>query len=449
SLVRVPSSRGDGEAAHDRDTARAILERVAAEGRRMLNEPEAKTVIAAYGIATPKTVVAHSPEEAKTVAAALLAGRGKVVVKLVSKAVTHKSDIGGVVLDITTAAGARDAAEAIAARLKAHDPDAAIEGFAVQPMIERRHARELILGTSRDPVFGPVILFGSGGVSVEVVGDTAVALPPLDEVLAGDLIDRTRIGRLLAGYRDQPPADRPAIVRALGALSQMVVDFPCIVSMDINPLLADEEGVMALDARIEIDAQAAGQPGPNRNLAIRPYPGGWERDVVLGGRAYHLRPIKPADAALYPAFFARTAPDDIRLRFLAPRKYFPDQMLVRLTQIDYEREMAFVALDAESGDLAGIARLYADPDHERAEYGLLVRTDLQGQGLGWALLAQLRDYAAADGLKRIEGIMLHENAKMLRLCREFGFAIGQHPADARLTVATLELNSAAPGCVPQ
>lgn len=439
SLVRVPSSQADGEAAYDRGAANAVLRRVAAEGRRLLSEPEAKAVIAAYGIATPKTIVAASPEETEKAAATLLADGGKVVVKLVSKTVTHKSDVGGVVLGIETAAAAREAAETIAARLEAQDLNAAIEGFAIQPMIERRHARELILGTSRDPVFGPVLLFGSGGVSVEVVGDTAVALPPLDEILAGDLIDRTRIGRLLAGFRDQPPADRPAILGALCALSQMIVDFPGIVAMDINPLLADEKGVVALDARIEIDPLAAARPGPNRDLAIRPYPGGWEKDVVLGGSVYHLRPIRPADATLYPAFLARTTPDDIRLRFLVPRKSFPDQMLVRLTQIDYEREMAFVALDKESGDLAGIARLHADPDHERAEYGLLVRTDLQGQGLGWTLLTQLRHYAAADGLKQIEGIMLQENESMLRMCREFGFSVDRHPADPRLRIATLDL----------
>ncbi|MCA1490506.1 bifunctional acetate--CoA ligase family protein/GNAT family N-acetyltransferase [Sinorhizobium alkalisoli] len=439
ALLRVPPSRAGDTAIHDSKTVMDIIRRVASEGRRMLNEPEAKTVIAAYGIATPTTLVAASPEETERAAAELLGNSAKVVVKLLSKAVSHKSDVGGVVLDIATAAAAREAAETIVARLKTHDPNAVLEGFAVQPMIERRRAWELILGTSRDPVFGPIILFGSGGVSVEVVADTAVALPPLDDVLADDLIERTRIGRLLAGFRDQPPAHRTAVLSALCALSQMIVDFPAIVSMDINPLLADEEGAIALDARIEIDPHAAAVPGPNRDLAIRPYPAGWEREVVLGARAYRIRPIRPADAALYPAFFARTAPDDIRLRFLAPRKSFPHQMLVRLTQIDYEREMAFIALERESGELAGIARLYADPDHERAEYGLLVRTDLQGQGLGWALLAHLRDYAAADGLQCMEGIMLSENSRMQHMCREFGFSIRQHPSDPRLQVASLDL----------
>lgn len=159
------------------------------------------------------------------------------------------------------------------------------------------------------------------------------------------------------------------------------------------------------------------------------------------GRVYELRPIRPLDAALYPAFLEKTSAAGIRFRFLASRSHFNDQILLRLTQIDYEREMAFVALDNESGELAGIARLYADPDHESAEYGLLIRTDLQGHGLGWALFALLKDYAAADGLQRVEGFVLSDNAKMLRMCREFGFSISPHLTDATLRGATLALQS--------
>ena len=173
-------------------------------------------------------------------------------------------------------------------------------------MIVRKQAQELILGVSRDPIFGPVILFGAGGAAVEVVDDTAIALPPLDDVLAGDLIDRTRISRLLAGFRDRKPADRTAICLALNGLSQMIVDFPCIVSMDINPLLADSEGVIALDARIEIDPKDVERLGPNPDLAIRPYPAGWEKDISPDGDRYRIRPIKPADVSLYPAFLAKS-----------------------------------------------------------------------------------------------------------------------------------------------
>ena len=311
--------------------------------------------------------------------------------KLLSKAISHKSDVGGVVLDIATAERAEEAASGIERRVRTAAPAADIDGYAVQPMVIRPQAQELILGVSRDPIFGPTILFGAGGIAVEVMDDTAVALPPLDDVLAGDLIERTRIGRLLAGFRDRKPADRKAIVAALNGLSQMIVDFPCIVSVDINPLLADADGVVALDARIEIDPDAVEQEGPNPALAIRPYPSGWETMFEAGGATYRLRPIKPVDFELYPQFVAKVSPDDIRLRFLAPRKAFPDETLKRLTQIDYDRDMAFVALEAGSGALAGVARLSCDPDRTMGEYALLVRTDLQGHGIGWQLLSQIID----------------------------------------------------------
>jgi acetyltransferase len=343
------------------------------------------------------------------------------------------------VLDIDTAETALAAARTIERRVRANAPGAAIEGNAVQPMVVRRHAQELILGMSRDPIFGPVILFGAGGVAVEVAGDTAIALPPLDDVLAGDLIDRTRIGRLLAGFRDRKPADREAIATALNGLSQMIIDFPCIASVDINPLLADEDGVVALDARIEIDPDAVEQEGPNPALVIRPYPAGWDREISAGGAHYRIRPIKPTDIELYPDFLAKVSPHDLRLRFLAPRKNFEDKMLKRLTQLDYDRDMAFVALESGTGALAGVGRLSCDPDHASGEYALLVRSDLRGHGLGWQLLTTIVDYAKAEAIGRIEGFVLPENAGMLSMCREFGFAVAHYPHQPDLMQVTLEL----------
>ncbi|MFC3208967.1 bifunctional acetate--CoA ligase family protein/GNAT family N-acetyltransferase [Aquamicrobium soli] len=437
ALARVPSNRSEDVAA-DRKIVQDIFRAAAAEGRQMLTEPEAKAVVAAYGIAVPETVIARSPAQARQAAARLLGKWPAVVVKLLSKVVTHKSDIGGVVLGIETAERAGEAASAIESRVRARAPDADIEGYAVQPMVVRKHAHELILGMSRDPIFGPAILFGAGGTAVEVVNDTAVALPPLDDVLAGDLIERTRMGRLLAGFRDRPAADREAIAAALNGLSQMVVDFPCIAAVDINPLLADADGIVALDARIEIDPEAVEQAGPNPALVIRPYPAEWERDIAVGAAQYRIRPIKPADIGLYPDFLAKIAPEDIRLRFLAPRKKFPDEMLKRLTQLDYDRDMAFVVLEG-SGALAGVARLSCDPDRSLGEYALLVRTDLQGQGLGWALLQQVVDYAKAEGIGRIEGMVLSENEAMLRMCKEFGFAITHQTDQPGLALVALDL----------
>jgi acetyltransferase len=417
----------------------AIFRRAAGEGRRMLTEPEAKAVIAAYGIPVPETVVARSPDEAEEAAARLLAASEKVVVKLLSRAITHKSDIGGVVLGIDAPQAARAAAEAILRRVAEKAPGAGIDGFAVQPMVVRNRAQELILGMSRDPVFGPAVLFGAGGVAVEVMDDTAIALPPLDDVLAGDLIDRTRIGRLLAGFRDRAPADRAAIQAALGGLSQMIVDFPCIAAMDINPLLADADGVVALDARIEIEPGRVEESGPNQDLAIRPYPAGWSTEFDAKGQKYVIRPIRPADVDLYPGFLAKVSRNDIRLRFLAPRLSFPDEMLRRLTQLDYDRDMAFVAIAEPSGELAGIGRLSSDPDRIAAEYGLIVRTDLQGQGLGRALLSRIVDFARAEGIGRVEGMVLGENDTMLSICRQLGFGVRYLPDDPGLVRVSLDL----------
>ncbi|GAA2818543.1 acetyltransferase [Aminobacter aminovorans] len=438
ALMRTPSS-GSEDTKSGREAVLAIFRRVAKEGRRMLTEPEAKAALAAYGIPVPETVVASSPAEVEAAAERLLTTSEHIVVKLLSKAISHKSDIGGVVLNIADAAAAGEAARAIEARVRSHAPQADIEGYAVQPMVVRKHAQELILGMSLDPIFGPAILFGAGGVAVEVMDDTAIALPPLDDVLAGDLIDQTRIGRLLAGFRDRKPADRQSIVAALNGLSQMIVDFPCLVSMDINPLLADQAGVTALDARIVIEPERVDEAGPNLALAIRPYPSGWEKAFSAGDTHYNIRPIKPADIALYPEFLARISPDDLRLRFLSSSSSFSDQMLKRLTQLDYDRNMAFVALETRTGALAGISRLSCDPDHTSAEYALLVRTDLQGHGLGWELLRQLVDYAKADGIERIEGIVLGENTRMLAMCREFGFSITNLPDGLGLAKARLQL----------
>ncbi|WP_235911867.1 bifunctional acetate--CoA ligase family protein/GNAT family N-acetyltransferase [Mesorhizobium xinjiangense] len=437
-LMRVPSSRGE-DMRGDSEAVLDIFRNAASEGRRMLTEPEAKAVIEAYEIPVPETIVVRTGNEARKAAKRLLKQSEKIVVKLLSKEISHKSDVGGVVLDIATPEAAVEAVHDIEERLRKTGDAGKIDGFVVQPMVTRKGAQEVILGIGRDPIFGPTVLFGAGGTAVEILDDTAIALPPLDNLLSGDLIDRTRIGRLLAGYRDRPPADRKAIVRALNALSQLIVDFPCIVSTDINPLLADSEGVIALDARIEIELSDVEHAGPNPALAIRPYPAAWEKEVVLKGEEYRLRPIKPADVSLYPAFLAKVSPEDVRFRFLAPRRHFPDEMLLRLTQLDYEREIAFVALRKETGELAGIVRLSSDPDKETAEYGLLVRTDLQGRGLGWALLTHLIDYARADGLGVIEGFILSENTKMLAMGREFGFKQAPHPSEPGVTIATLKL----------
>ena len=441
-LYRVPPS--SGQTATEPEAVRAILRTAAGEGRTVLTEPEAKNVLRAYGIGVPDTRVAGSEAEVREHAAELLRSHPAVVVKMLSKTTSHKSDIGGVVLDIGTPEDAMAAAAAIRQRMATAglgQPD----GFTVQPMVKRRHAHELLVGFTTDRSFGPVVVFGSGGTSVEVVRDTASGLVPLDEVLAGDLIDSTRISRLLNGYRDRPPADRDAIIAALLSLSQLAIDHPAIVAVDINPLLANEDGVIALDARLEIAPERLDEPAPNHRLVVRPYPVGWDRRVTCGETSFDLRPIRPADAALYPDFLRRVTAEDMRLRFLVPTATLSQETIVRLSQLDYDRDIAFVALDAASGDLAAICRYAADPDHERAEFGVLVRSDLHGMGLGTTLLLQLIDYARAEGIAVLEGAILRENSSMLKLAGELGFRPVRSADLSEVVTVALNLRSVVSG----
>jgi acetyltransferase len=322
--------------------------------------------------------------------------------------------VGGVMLDLANAAAVRAAAAAIEQRMRTERPDAPLEGFVVQPMIRRPRAHELIAGIATDPVFGPVILFGQGGTATEVVADRALALPPLDTVLARDLIERTRVARLLAGYRDRAPVDLNALATTLVQLSALAADLPEIAELDINPLLADERGVIALDARVRV-AHRAVVP-----FAIRPYPEELEQRVDWEGRAILLRPIRPEDGEAHRRFFATLDPEDVRYRtFMQLRTLAPSQ-LARLTQIDYDREMAFLLLDGE--ELLGVGRLAADPGFEQAEFALVVASDRQRRGYGELLLRHVLDYARKRGAKRVIGHILRENHRMIGLSKRMGFA---------------------------
>jgi len=439
ALLRVPDRLGDadtGATPEARARAAAVLRAIAGAGRRTLTEPESIEVLAPYGLPAPELRHVATPEAVAAEAAAMLARWGRVVVKLVSAEVSHKSDLGGVALDLATPAEAEAAARGMADRAAA--AGAALAGFALQPMIRRAGPFELIAGISRDPVFGPVILFGAGGLAVELVQDTAIELPPLDAGLAAGLVERTRVGAQLAGFRGRPPADLAAVYRALIALSHLAEDFPCVRSVDVNPLIADPDGVLALDASIVIEPADIDRPAPNPDLAIRPYPAAWRRSLVRDGASYAIRPIRPEDAHLYRTFLAHTDPEDLRLRFLAPRRHFPDEMGLRLTQLDYDREMAFVALTPE-GELAGVARLARSPDRASGEYATIVRSDLKGRGIGGALMRMLIDYAAAEGIARLEGVVLAENRAMLGFVRGFGFAVAPDPDDPTLVLTTLDL----------
>jgi acetyltransferase len=296
------------------------------------------------------------------------------------------------------------------------------------------------MGVYEDRLFGPMILFGAGGTATEIIHDTAVALPPLDAELARDLMNQTRIFKLLEGYRDRPAADLAAIADALVRLSQLVVDCPAVKELDINPLLADETGIIALDARIRIEPSEVEKEGPNPLLAIRPYPNQWETWAATdNGYRIFIRPIRPADEHLYGDFIAKLSPEDIRFRFLAPRKEFSHKFIARFTQIDYARAMAFVALNKDQNELLGVARLSADPDYVNGEYAIIVRSDLKGSGLGWALMQHLIRYAEKEGLRALVGDVLANNERMLGMCRTLGFEIAPDPEDASIRKVTLKL----------
>ena len=442
ALMRTPPSLPQ-DFTVDVDRARAAMAAARDTRRDVLTEPEAKHVLAAYGIPVAHAEIARDASEVADIAASLLPAAGSVVVKVLSEDIPHKSDVGGVALDLISADDARRAAEDIAAKVARARPDARILGFSVQDMVRRLAAHELIVGVADDSIFGPTILFGAGGTAVEVIRDTAVALPPLDLKLARDLIAETRVAKLLAGYRDRAPADVDAIAMTLVRISQLITDLPAITEIDINPLLADEKGVIALDARIKLDWSHGSLRAPNPRFAIRPYPKDWEKEVVTAeGRRLLLRPIQPTDEPPYRAFIAAITPEDWRLRFFAPAKDISQNFIARFTQIDYARAMAFIAVEPETGAILGVSRLNADPDYARGEYAVLVRSDLKGHGIGWALMRHLISYAKCEGLSLIEGEVLSQNTQMLGMCRQLGFAVRVDPEDFSLCHVTLPLGAA-------
>jgi acetyltransferase len=399
--------------------ARAVLTAAAGEGRNVLSEEEAKQVLGLFGIPTVPTFLVATAEEA---VARFEAIGAPAVLKVVSPEISHKSDAGGVRLNIASAAEMAEAVATMTATLAKTAPNARIAGFTVQKMVVRPDAQELIAGIASDPTFGPVILFGRGGKATEVIGDRSIGLPPLNSVLARRMVESTAVARLLAGFRDVPPVPMDALTDVLVRLSELAVLLPEIGELDINPLLADGGGVLALDARIALRPAGAVAIGP----AILPYPHALTREIVIrDGTAFRLRPIRPEDEGALADMVARCTPNDLRLRFMAAVKTLPHQAAARFSQIDYDREMAFVAVEPDSafgtGPIHGVVRLIADPENEAAEFAVLVRSDMKGRGLGTQLMTAILDFARSRGLRRVFGEILRENTTMLDMTRELGF----------------------------
>jgi acetyltransferase len=427
--------------------ARDVVANAVEGGRAWLDPIEMTRLLAAYSIPIAPALLARSADEAAVAARPWLAEGLGVVAKILSPDIVHKSEVGGVRLNLTSERAVREAVADILARARAAKPDARITGVTLHPMILRPKARELIAGIADDPTFGPVIVFGRGGTAVEVIDDKALALPPLDLKLARDLIARTRVSRVLKAYRDVPAADLDAVALLLVKLAQLAADVPELRELDLNPVLADRSGIIAVDARAMVAPLKPARRGPagHPRFAIRPYPKEWERAAALrDGTRILVRPVRPEDELLYGPFFAAVTPQDLRLRFFAPVKEFGHRFIARLTQIDYARAMAFVAIEETMGNMLGVIRLHADANYDSGEYAVLVRSDLKGRGLGYLLMQLIIEYARVEGLKTIEGQVLSENTAMLAMCKELGFDIALDPRDPDTYLVKLAIREPVP-----
>nr|WP_282449058.1 GNAT family N-acetyltransferase [Roseibium sp. CAU 1639] len=421
--------------------ARAIVEAALAENRTWLSPAEVVAVLKAYDLPVMSTAMAASPEDAAELSRPFFNEARHCVAKLISPDLPFKSRIDGVRLGLQDPEAVRQAAEELIAKTRRDYPEARIAGISVHPMLEDRHGLELYMGVAETPEFGPVLVFGHGGTSIEESVDIALELPPLDMNLAEALIGRTRIARLLNGGPARPALDRTALAEALVKLSQITIDLPEIQELDINPIVSLPSGLIALDARMTLcrPEKRPGRTGSSR-LAIAPYPQEWEQKLALkGGRDVFVRPVRPEDEDLFKSFFEAVTPEDLRLRFFAPVRDFSHRFLSRLTQLDYARAIAFAAIDPETGSLLGVVRLHADPDHQTGEYAVMVRSDLKGLGLGWALMELIIRYAKADGIEEIKGEVLKENTSMISMCQALGFKVGTSPDDPGIALVTLRV----------
>ncbi|MGE5545366.1 MAG: bifunctional acetate--CoA ligase family protein/GNAT family N-acetyltransferase [Solirubrobacterales bacterium] len=443
-LMEVPPS-APSEFVPDFKVARKLVRQALENGEGMLREPEAKALLAAYGIPTIETRIARTPAEASRIAKEF---ESPIALKILSPDIVHKSDVGGVVLNLDGPFEVEKAANAMLERVRRTFPDARIDGFTVQRMAVRRPGtQELIVGVATDPIFGPVILFGQGGVAVEIIADRAVALPPLNMNLAAELVERTRVSRLLRGYRGRLPANMEALHLTLNQISQMIIDIPEIVELDINPLRCDSEGVLALDARVKV---APARGGTDR-LAIRPYPGELEEWFTMtDGRKVMLRPLRPEDEPNHHVFVSKLTPEDIRFRFFGLVHELPHSEMARLTQIDYDREMAFIGeITHPDGtkETLGVVRTVTDPDNEKAEFAVVVRSDLKGSGLGKRLLAKMIEYCRSRGTGAIVGQVLKDNLRMLKFIEHLGFR-QVRTVDGDIVEVEIDLRPSPPAMMP-
>lgn len=412
----------------DVEGARMIIEGALQERRKILSEMESKALLSAFHIPVAKTLVAHSPNEALLIAQQL---GFPVAMKVNSPDITHKTDAGGVMLNLANAQAVRAAYHEIIENLRRNRPEARIDGISIEPMIVKPNGRELMVGVTSDPIFGPLITFGAGGTTVEVMGDRSVTLPPLNGFLVKDLIQRTHVAKMLGAFRHMPPADMQALESVLLRVSEMVCELPMLMEMDINPLIVDESGALAADARVVVELR---QPSADRyaHMAIYPYPThlvtNWQ---LADGTDLVIRPIRPEDAEIEQEFVRNLSEEARYFRFMNSVQELSEAMLVRFTQIDYSREMALVAVAEESGREVelGVTRFAINPDGESCDFALVIADRMRGKGLGHKLMTALMDAARSKGLKLMEGEVLKSNTSMLKLMQRLNFSIENSAED--------------------
>jgi len=436
-LLQAPSAlaRDGDEVPADVERALELRAAVLAQGRTVLTEHEAKMLLAGFGLPVPLDIIA------KTRDAAVSAARDigfPVVLKIHSPDIAHKSDVGGVRLSLQNADMVASAFDDMMRYVRALRPDARVEGAVVQPMLRFADAREVLVGVATDPVFGPVISFGTGGIAVEAVRDTAIALPPLNATLARELMSRTHVHRLLEGYRGVAPADLAALVDVLTGVSRMVCVLPWLKEMDLNPVIAHPGGAVIADARIAIDpAQPERARARYAHMAIHPYPVELEEDLVLrDGTRVRLRPMRPEDAARELAFVGSLSQRSRYQRFMHALPQLSPRMLERFTQVDYDRELALVALHGDA--FVAVGRYMPNADGETAEFALVTADAWQGKGLGRATLERLCRTARDAGYRALYGHILQANREMLDLAARLGFVEERRDGTAVTVVRRLD-----------
>ncbi|MEY4979298.1 MAG: Succinyl-CoA ligase [ADP-forming] subunit alpha [Pseudomonadota bacterium] len=431
----------------DIEGARLLIENVLAERRKVLTEMESKALLSAFHIPVTQTILARNANEATMIASQL---GYPVALKIDSPDISHKSDVNGVALNVRNAMGVRDVYNTMIQTVAKLQPSAHINGVTVQKMAPNKRGRELCIGLVTDDPFGPVIAFGAGGTMIELINDRTMELPPLNQFLARRLIDRSRVAETLGEWRGASAADRDALEHVLLRVSEMVCELPQLREMDINPIIVDANGAVAVDARIVIE----NAPATARNyahLAILPYPARYEQVWPLrGGGEYTIRPIHPDDAQMLQTMVQGLSPESRYFRFVSSIKELPPSMLSRLTLIDYDREMALVAIHrtrktdnegntVETERIVGVSRYITNPDKSSCEFSLLVADDFNGKGLGSRLMLSIMEEARDKGLAEIEGLVLANNTGMLKLMKGLGYDIKTFAEDPDFKLVTHSL----------